>query len=265
MCVELVALDLDGTLLESDGSLPSRNAVAIAAVQAQGVGVILATGKTLWAAVDLIAELKLTLPSVFSQGLIVSEADGTILREMVLDYDLVNRVLSYLEQQRLPYIAYSRNGLLTPESDPYNDPITGKYREPEPHVMGFMAGRAEELQINKLLIGDRYDLPRRCLDLERRFGHEAKVMHAVPEYVDMIPPGTSKGAGVRWLLERLQIDPSRMLAMGDGDNDIEMLEMAGIGVAMNNGSARLKSVANYIVSNDDDTGVAAALERFVLH
>jgi len=264
MKIELVALDLDGTLLDSEGGLPPRNVEAIARVQAQGVGVILATGKTWWSAVDLIAKLGLSLPSVFSQGLIVREANGTIMREIAFEYELVNDVLAYLEGHGLPYIAYNRDGLLTPFSDLYNANIYGKYGEPDSRVMGPMAGRAEELNINKLLIGDTEDLQARRADRERRFGHKASVYQAVPEYVEIMPQGFSKGAGVGWLLERLEIAPEAMLAMGDGENDIEMLNMAGIGVTLGNAAQVVQETADAVVSSNDDAGVAEALERFVL-
>lgn len=264
MNIELVALDMDGTLLASNGTLSARNVKALLQAQAQGVGVVLATGKTYWAAVEVIAELGLILPGVFSQGLIVCEADGTILREIVLDHDLVNDLLAYLERQGLPYIAYNRDGLLTPEQDHYNDNINVLYGEPAPRVMGPMVGRAAELQINKLLVGDEDDVPSRCIELQRRYGREANIFHAVPEYVDLIPLGTSKGAGVGWMLERLGIAPQAMLAMGDSVNDIEMLNMAGIGVAVGNARSELKVVADYVVGSNDDGGVAEALERFIL-
>lgn len=263
MRVEVVALDIDGTLLASDGSLPRRNADAIARVQALGVGVILATGKTYWSAVELIDRLGLALPGVFSQGMIVREANGAILREIALDYELVEGILAYLEQQRLPFIAYNRDGLLTPEIDPYNENIYRKYGEPDPHFVGRMVGRARELGLNKLLIGDREHLQTRRVDLERRFGREATVLQAIPEYVEIMPKGISKGAGVRWLLDRLQIEPRAMLAMGDGENDIEMLQMAGIGVAVGNANPRLKAIADCVVGSNDEGGVAEALDRFV--
>jgi Cof subfamily protein (haloacid dehalogenase superfamily) len=264
MNIELVALDLDGTLLDSAGRLPPRNVAAIARVQAQGVGVILATGKTWWSAVDLIDKLGLTLPGVFSQGLIVREANGSIMREIALEYELVNDVLAYLEGRGLPYIAYNRDGLLTPFSDPYNDNIYGKYGEPDSRVLGPMAGRAEELDINKLLMGDKEDLQARRVDLEQRFGHRVTVYQAVPEYVEIMPPGVSKGAGVGWLLERLGIAPEAVLAIGDGENDIEMLNMAGIGVAVGNAARALQETADAVVSSNDNGGVAEALERYVL-
>ncbi len=264
MNIELVVLDLDGTLLASDGSLPPRNAAAIAQVQAKGVGVAIATGKTYWSAVDIIAELGLTLPGVFAQGLLVCAADGTVLRETRLDYDLVNRVLAYLEEKSLPYIAQNRSGLLVTEANGYNRAICGKYGEPQPRIIGAMAGRAKDLKINKLLISDRDDLQARRDDLQRRFSQESKILQAVPEFVEILPLGTSKGAGVRWMLQQLQIAPQTMLAVGDGENDLELLEMAGMAVAVGNARPELKAVADAVVSMNDDAGVAQALKRFVL-
>jgi len=225
---------------------------------------MLATGKTYWSAVSVIDQLNLTLPAVFSQGMIVRETNGTILREILLDYELVDGLLAYLEHNRLPFIAYNRDGLLTSKIDAYNDHIHGKYGEPHPHFVGPMVGRASELQINKLLIGDKGDLQARRIDLEKRVGHEATVLQAIPEYVEIMPKGISKGAGVRWLLERLDIEPQAMLAMGDGENDIEMLNMAGIGAAVGNANAMVKAQADYVVGSNNDGGVAEALERFVL-
>lgn len=264
MQIEIVALDLDGTLLGENGRLLRRNAQAIAEVRARGVDVILATGKTYWSAVDLIASLKLTLPGVFSQGLIICEADGTIMRQITFDDGLVNRMLAYLESEGLPYIAYNLDGTLSPYEDPYNDVIVGRYREPAPIITGALAGRAQEFQINKLLVGDRQDIAARSIDFTRRFGQEATVMYTVPEYVDVLPLGVTKGSGVSWLLQRLGIRPEVMMAMGDGINDIGMLQMAGLGVAVGNAAPELKAVADAVVSSNVGGGVAEALHRYVL-
>ena len=262
--IQLVALDLDGTLLAADGSLPAQNAAAIAQVQAQGVQVIVATGKSRWSAVNVSAELGLSLPGVYSQGLIVCTADGTILREITLNQHLTDDVVTHLEQIDLPYVAYNREGLLIPVDDPYYDSIFGKYGEPAPRIMGRMAGRAAELDINKLLIGDKGDLQARRADLEKRFGDKATILQTSSEYLEIIPHGVNKGAGLGWLLAYLGIAAEAVLAIGDGENDIEMLQMAGIGVAMGNASQSVQEAANYVVGRNDDCGVAEALQRFVI-
>jgi len=92
--IKLVALDLDGTLLNNNGRIPPRNAQAIAQAQAQGVQIILATGKTRWSAINVIAELGLKMPGVFSQGLIVCDGEGQIMREITLEDRLAKSVLA---------------------------------------------------------------------------------------------------------------------------------------------------------------------------
>ena len=127
-----------------------------------------------------------------------------------------------------------------------------------------MAGKARELELNKLLIGDTGDIAARRIDLEQRVGHRATVIQAITEYVEIMPKGVSKGAGLLWLLERLEIEPAAVLAMGDGENDIEMLQLAGIGVTMSNARPPVQAAADYIVGSNDESAVAQALERFVL-
>jgi Cof subfamily protein (haloacid dehalogenase superfamily) len=257
--IKLVALDLDGTLLDSAGRLPQQNLKAVAAIQALGVGVLIATGKTYWSAVQLIEQLKLSLPGVYSQGLIVCDPAGAILREVTLDFDFTDELLAYLEAQALPYVAYNRAGLLTPQLDAYHACISGKYWEPEPLVVGPMAGRARQLHINKLLIGDKRSVAGRRRDLQQRFGERATVLQAVPEYAEIMPQGISKGAGVAWVLHKMGIKPEQLLAIGDGENDLEMIKMAGIGVAVANARPELKSAADLVVASNDNGGVAEGL------
>ena len=94
---------------------------------------------------------------------------------------------------------------------------------------------------------------------------KATVTQAVPEYIEVLPLGASKGRGVQMLLDDLGILPEEMMAIGDGENDLEMLQMAGIGIAMGNGRTAVKAIADYIVSDNNHSGVAEAIEKFALY
>jgi hypothetical protein len=83
--------------------------------------------------------------------------------------------------------------------------------------------------------------------------------------LEVLPPNGSKGDALRVLLDELNIPAEQVMALGDGENDIEMLQLAGIGVAVGNASPLLKAVADQVVASNDDDGVAEAIERFVLH
>lgn len=262
--IALVALDLDGTLLQRDGRVPARNAAAIAAALAQGVQVILATGKTRFSALGVIDELALDGPGVFSQGLIIYDGAGTILREVTLDRGLAEEVLGYAEREGLPHSIYTREGLFAPQADKYRELISSKYGERLPQVVGPLTECLDVLDVNKILIGDPAEDGSRRQMLVERFGSRLTVTQAVPEYVELFAPQASKGAGLLWLLRHLGVDAQAVLAVGDGDNDLEMLELAGVGVAVGNARPGVKAAADFVVSDHEDGGVAEALERFVL-
>ncbi|KAL9273427.1 Endoribonuclease YBEY, chloroplastic-like protein [Drosera capensis] len=92
-------------------------------------------------------------------------------------------------------------------------------------------------------------------------GGHANVVQSVSNMLEIVPPGTSKGNGVKMLLEHLDVSAREVMAIGDGENDIEMLELAGLGVALSNGSEKTKAVANVIGASNDEDGVADAIYR----
>ncbi|KAH7523565.1 hypothetical protein FEM48_Zijuj06G0025500 [Ziziphus jujuba var. spinosa] len=90
----------------------------------------------------------------------------------------------------------------------------------------------------------------------------ANCVQAVPDMLEIVPPGTSKGSGVKLLLDHLQISPKEIMAIGDGENDVEMLELASLGIALSNGSEKTKGVADVIGASNDEDGVADAIYRY---
>ena len=112
--MKVVAVDRDGTLLDHQARVPERNVAAIKRVQAQGIGIILATGKTRESALHIIKDLKITLPGVFFGGHLISEAGGRILRERAMDLTLVDAVFAYGRRHALRVVVYDRIGIWTP-------------------------------------------------------------------------------------------------------------------------------------------------------
>src|SRR5690606_17087092 len=101
--------------------------------------------------------------------------------------------------------------------------------------------------------------------LNMQLGGTARLVQAgIPDMLEILPPGTSKGSALKTLLKEMNIAPANVLAIGDGENDIEMLQLAGIGVAMGNALQPVKDIANHVVSNNDADGVAEAIEAFAL-
>ena len=263
--IQLIALDLDGTLLDSNGRISSRNETAIKKALALGIQVIIATGKTRWSAEAAIAQLGLQSPGVFTQGLTIYDGDGVLLHETTLPQETAVSILTYLEEKQIPHLAYCSDQLRTPYHHSYSVMLHTKYHEPLPVVVGPLQDGLSQFHINKLLISDETNNDATRAELDALFGAQATVTQAVKEYIEVLPLGTSKGMGLRWLLQALDVPETAVMAVGDGENDIEMLQLAGIGVAMGNAHDHVKRVADGIVASNNESGVAEAIERFALH
>ncbi len=265
--IQLIVLDVDRTLLNDAGVLSERNKQAIAAAQARGVRVMLATGKTFYSCAELVATLNLNTPSVFVQGLVTHNPDGSPRSEHVLDPMVIRRIVPYAESQGHVVVAVSRTRLLVKAADARVDFLTAQYGEPRAEAVGSLVNIAATLPINKLIVIGSDARAARAMrwQLDKQMdGKVNLVMTHVDHQVEVLPHGTNKGRAVAALAKELGIPAAKVLAIGDGDNDIEMIQFAGLGIAVGNATEGLKRVAQHVVASNNEDGVAEAIERFVL-
>jgi Cof subfamily protein (haloacid dehalogenase superfamily) len=263
--IKAIVLDIDGTLLKSDHSLSDKNRSTLRAAIDAGIQVILATGKTRHSAESIIAALNLQSPGVYVQGLIVTNPDGTIRYQQTLDPNVARRVITFAEQRGFDVIAYSGNRLLTKTVDDGAHEIT-KFGEPQPEEVGPLVNMLGLSPVHKLLIGGKpKKLKALRWQLDKQVGEEATLMTTnLDNTLEVLPYGASKGKSMLALLREMNIAPENVLAVGDGENDVDMLKFVGIGVAVGNAHKLTKDVADFVVASNDDDGVAEAVERFVL-
>lgn len=262
--ITVIAVDLDGTLLNSAHEITPRTLAALREAIRRGVRVILATGKTFASGEQPIAALGLRTPGVYNQGLTLYNPDGTICHEQTLDTAIARQVVEYAEASGITAIAYQRSRLLSAEHNAHVDFLVA-HHEPVPDIVGPLSAVVATTPVNKVILVDdpaRVTAARQALTAQ--LDGSATLVQAIPQVLEILPPGASKGAGVQMLLDDLGLDAANLLAIGDGENDVEMLQLAGIGVAMGNASPPAKAAADVIVAGNDDDGVAEAVERFVL-
>lgn len=263
--IRLIASDLDGTLLNSHHQLSERTLAAVGAAMAQGVRFVIATGKTRTSALDVIPQLGLNAPGVFVQGLVIHNADGSIRSSEALDPELVREIAGYCEANSIPLTAYSDLRLLCRQHHPTMDTLT-RHGEPPAEEIGSLSAAADRVRMNKLVVfGDPAHITEARVALTELVGGRVTLVQAMVDGLEVLPLGASKGRGLMRLLADLGIDPANVLAIGDGENDAEMLRLAGIGVAVANAMPHAKEAADYIVGSNDEDGVADAIERFVLN
>jgi len=276
MGVRLIALDIDGTLLDSRWKLPDANRAAIREAARRGIEVALVTGRRYDFALPVARDLGCPLTMIVNNGGMIRGSDGETRLRHLLSAEIARGVLKMCEKWRagaavifdrpqanqlmlerldaddsIRYAYYSRNlafiGLAAPlESCLTEDPL---------QVM-FSGTVAEMDAIEELL---------RESELSSRM-RLAATKYASRDFamLDVLPPGCTKGASLAKWAAMQGLERDEILAIGDNHNDLEMLSFAGIPVVMGNSVPELKSYGWHETGSNDDGGVAAAIERFAL-
>lgn len=261
-----IVVDLDGTLLNDSHALSDRNRDTIHKAMAHGVKVLIATGKTRASAEPIIASLKLDTPGIYNQGTVVYNADGSIRHQQTMDTAAVRRIITYAEHNGFGVIAYKGNQLLAKHNGSPFSYIT-EWSEPNPQPVGPLVNIIQSTPLNKLIIvgGTPHTLKALRWQLMQQVGmHVAFTSTAVTSTLEVLPKGISKAHGVRLALRDLGIPLENVIAMGDAENDIEMLQMVGMGIAVSNASEATKKAAKEVVASNNEDGVAQAIEKHVL-
>ncbi|XP_044471800.1 endoribonuclease YBEY, chloroplastic-like [Mangifera indica] len=265
--------DMDGTLLNSESQISFANAKALKEALSRGVKVVIATGKTRPAVLNVLKRVDLAgrdgiisefSPGVFLQGLLVYGRQGREIFRRDLDPDVCKEAFHYSWEHKIPVIAFSEHRCLTLFDHPLVDTLHTIYHEPKAEIMPSIEHLLAAADIQKLIFLDTAEGVSSTI---RPYWSEAareraNVVQAVPDMLEIVPPGTSKGSGVRLLLDHLSVSAKEIMAIGDGENDNEMLELASLGVALSNGSEKAKAVANVIGASNDEDGVADAIYRY---
>ncbi len=264
--IRLIVLDVDGTLLDSQHALTARVEQAVKAAIAKGVPVVLATGKTRTSTLKLIEQLGLQSPGIYLQGLAIFDAEGKVTHQWKLDPALARQVITFAEDRGFIVVGYSENRILARTDDPRIRTGFTNYHEIALEAVGPLQNILASAPLNKLIaVGEPRAITALRWQLNLQIGGAGRVMQAgVPTMVEILPPGCSKASALKVLLQDLKIAPEHVMAMGDAENDIEMIQMVGVGVAMGQADQAVKDAADDVTASCDEDGVAQAIERYVL-
>ncbi|MBL8160694.1 MAG: HAD family phosphatase [Anaerolineae bacterium] len=266
--IRLIAVDLDNTLLNSQHQMSERTEKTLKAAAAAGVHVVLATGKTYQAGSVISRKLGLTSPGIYVQGTTVYNSDGSLRSQSTLEPRIVRQALTFAEDRGYAMAIYTGTRILVRQFDARVEELTTHYHEPSPEVVGSLQNLLDSVPVNKLLAVYPNDARRVTAlrwQLNMQINGAARLMQAgVDDMLELLPNGVSKGSALKTIAKEMGIPASQIMAIGDAENDVEMVQFAGLGVAVGNASAHLKEIADVVVASNDDDGVAEAVERYVL-
>jgi Cof subfamily protein (haloacid dehalogenase superfamily) len=264
MSIKLLALDLDGTLVADLHTIPVRTQAAIRAATDQGVRVTIATGREYEITRKFVQMLGLTTPLICYQGALIydSQTDGIIASQglpLPLAHELIDLARSrnlalnlflngkaYTEQLTAQSQAlFSDIGTLPVEVDNLKQVIT------TPPIKGLIVHSSRQ--------GDVL-----AAQLQTSLGDQLSVFCSLDELIEITSANVSKGQALKTLAAYYDIPQQAAMAIGDQDNDVEMIAWAGLGIAMGNASPKAKAAADYVAPPLSEEGAAWAIERFVL-
>jgi Cof subfamily protein (haloacid dehalogenase superfamily) len=263
--IRLLAIDLDGTLVNDRLEMDPRDVAAVKAAAAAGVTVVLATGRMFKSSLRYAEQLGLTGPIINYQGAVVREiASGEVWYRCELTVPMQQRVLAIAEPRDWHVNAYVDERVYTararPEADLYARIAMVPYE-----VVGPLSKWVSQDSTKMVLVDlDPADVPARMAELSTWMGDVARVTRSLDWFVEVVNPQVSKSAALAMVADRLGITRAEVGAIGDNLNDQDMVSWAGFGVAMGNAPEALKAAAKYVTGPIGEAGVAQVIERFVM-
>ncbi len=272
--IRLIAIDLDGTLLDSRGGLSADNAAAIHAAVNAGIHVVLVTGRSYPFARPVADPLPASITLIASNGAVERAMDGSALAARLLDRQVAREVLEATRTFRdSAALIFDRPGerQMVFETMDWEHPQRKGYRARNAaHIarVSMLEEALTEDPIQVMFNGD-VSVMRELATALRESRRRCAV--SLTEYeerdfslVDVTSPQATKGKALAWRAAQLGLTPDEVMAVGDNFNDLEMLEFAGVPVIMENAVAALKDRGWTITGHHDRSGVAEAIWKLAL-
>ena len=263
MKIKAVVLDIDGTLVNEDKNLPPENARILRSVSSRGVKIVLASGR-MTACIDPFFD------AIGIDGLIMAY-NGALLRSerkkgrkivfhRPLTADIVSELIVFSLKREYQLNLYFDDALyaqdnkaLAPFRNIYTERTKADYRLTD--IRRFMGSESSKA----VLITDPVERERLHAFFQPRIKGAATLIRTDPEYLEFTAPGVDKGSALQALSDFLGISMADIMAVGDGPNDVDMVAMAGYGVAVQNAEDSVKKVARYVTDKTARQGAVAEI------
>jgi Cof subfamily protein (haloacid dehalogenase superfamily) len=262
---KLIAADLDGTLMGEDAIISPKVKDTVRRAMKKDVRFTIATGRAFDSILPFAEELGINAPLICYQGgLIKDHLGGQVIYERSVPLPLAQEVIRFARHRGLHLNVYVDGRAYAERMLPEARYYTGIAREavyPVGDLLAFLDRAPMKLII--ILSDDGATRPI-IAELGALFAGRMRFVRSYPRFVEGILPDVSKGHALARLADHLSLPLGETIGIGDNDNDLEMVERAGLGVAVGNASPAVKAVADYIAPPVSEEGVVEVIERFVL-
>jgi Cof subfamily protein (haloacid dehalogenase superfamily) len=243
-------------------TLHPRTLAALGRARDAGLHVIVVTGRMVQSVRKALAPAGLHDPVICYQGAVVADADGRWLRHEPIPLELARQTIAALAAEGWSPNVYVDDELYvaedTPEARRYSS-----LNKVDFHVVGDLLDWLEDPPTKLVVVGDPGALDELRPRVQEQFGEREHIAKSLPYFLEFAQAGVTKGSGLDFLSEHLGFTREQTIAFGDGENDIELVEWAGYGVAVGNAHERVKEVADWVCPPVTEEGVAQVLEALL--
>ena len=263
--IKMLVMDIDGTFLRKDFTYSDEFVKMLERIKNIGIKPVIATGRMYKGAVPLAEELNLNTPIICYQGSVVrnyKENDEFIYRRQMTK-EQAKKVIAYLRSKDVHINTYINDSLYVEQDDEHvKEYVFNRF------INYNLVPSLDDLDLGNLdkilfIEHDQEKINSMVEELREMFKGELFIIKSMAHYCEITHIDATKGKAILALCEHWGIDIRDVMAVGDQDNDIEMIKTAGIGVAMGNATQGLKDVADFITKTVDDDGIVYVVEKFV--
>ena len=267
---KLLVIDIDGTLLGKNGTISAEDRDALARVGALGIQVSLSTGRVAQASLRIINQLSLDGYHIFSDGALVSNPrkDKEVYVQLI-SRTVVRQAVEFAHLNEIDLEFYSTTHYFA-EQETWATDIRRQFFGIEPTIVDCTNLWERERIIKGTLTvsspEERAKADKFCLQFKDSLDFSSTKSPAYPDidFINVLAPGVSKKKALKALASHLGISMNEIMAIGDGANDISVLDSVGLAIVMDNAPDEVKAVADYITLDVDHSGLAAAINKFLL-
>lgn len=284
---KLIAIDIDGTLLNSKGELTEKTKQVLKEATKQGIYIVLTSGRLTGKVKSFSDEIGADKYLIAENGAsLINLQTGELEYSRYMSKEVINKVLDVCQENNIYYMVYTNKELIV-KNIKYMAMFFHKQNfNPNARINTIVAGRdyienvsdaftklmicdedraiynnivAKLNEISEIDVSPVPHISKKKLEID---GEEQDVTYS---YADICAKGANKWNAIQNLIEKLEILPSEVIAIGDNINDIKMIENAGLGVAMQNGSPHVRAIADVVAPSNNEDGVACIVEKYVLN
>ncbi len=269
MKYKILVLDIDGTLTNSKKEITPKTKNALMMAQKLGVKLVIASGRPTYGIQPIAKELELDKYGgyilAFNGAKIIDCKNNEVIYEKSISADLLNDIYDLSQEHKVNILTYENNNIVTEEPNDIYIKIESRINRMGVKQVDSFKDYVDFPVTKCLMVADGEYLSQVEPKVKEKLSEHLNVFRSEPFFLEIVPKNIDKAYSLGQLLEKLNYTKDEMIACGDGFNDKSMINFAGLGVAMENAQAEVKSIADHITLSNDNDGIAKVVENYILN